>query len=440
MIESLDERFAFMEEGIKGGRTFDKIGTVRRVTGLIIESEGPEVSIGQVCSISSARHSQKIEAQVVGFRENTVLLMALDSVHLIHPGCKVASKRNSNVVPYGPSLLGRIIDGMGRPIDGKGPLLAPQRDGFYAEPPNPLNRSLIEKPFATGLKSIDAFVPLGNGQRVGIFSGSGVGKSILLGMIARGSEADVNVISLVGERGRELREFVENDLGPEGMAKSVIVVSTSDQPAPMRIRASILATALAEGFRDQGSKVLLLMDSLTRFAMAQREIGLAAGEPPASRGYVPSVFSMLPKLLERTGTSENGAITAIYTVLVEGDDMNEPVADAVRGFLDGHIVLSRKLANANHFPAVDVLRSVSRLDRAVCSDDEIKLISEARDLLSVYRQNEDLINVGAYVKNSNPKIDRAIEKFDLLEAFLRQRYDQLVTREETFSKLFGIFS
>jgi flagellum-specific ATP synthase len=329
---------------------------------------------------------------------------------------------------------------MGRPIDGKGPLLAPQRDGFYAEPPNPLSRSLIQKPFATGIKSIDSFVPLGNGQRVGIFSGSGVGKSILLGMIARGSEADVNVISLVGERGRELREFVENDLGPEGMAKSVIVVSTSDQPAPMRIRASILATALSEGFRDQGSKVLLLMDSLTRFAMAQREIGLAAGEPPASRGYVPSVFSMLPKLLERTGTSESGAITAIYTVLVEGDDMNEPVADAVRGFLDGHIVLSRKLANANHFPAVDVLHSVSRLDRAVCSEDEIKLISEARDLLSIYRQNEDLINVGAYVKNSNPKIDRAIAKFDLMEAFLRQRYDQLVTREETFSKLFEIFS
>jgi len=319
-------------------------------------------------------------------------------------------------------------------------LLAPQREGFYAEPPNPLSRSLITKPFATGIKSIDTFAPLGNGQRVGIFSGSGVGKSILLGMIARGSESDVNVISLVGERGRELREFVENDLGPEGMAKSVIVVSTSDQPAPMRIRASILATALSEGFRDQGSKVLLLMDSLTRFAMAQREIGLAAGEPPASRGYVPSVFSILPRLLERTGASDKGAITAIYTVLVEGDDMNEPVADAVRGFLDGHIVLSRKLANANHFPAVDVLRSVSRLDRAVCSEDEIKLISEARDLLSIYRQNEDLINVGAYVKNSNPKIDRAIEKFELLETFLCQRYDRLFARDEAYSKLFEILS
>ena len=282
---------------------------------------------------------------------------------------------------------------------------------------------------------MDTFVPLGVGQRMGIFAGSGVGKSILLGMIARGSEAEVNVISLVGERGRELREFVEKDLGPEGMKKSVIVVSTSDQPAPMRIRASILATALAEGFRNEGKKVLLLMDSLTRFAMAQREIGLASGEPPASRGYVPSVFSLLPKLLERTGTSEQGAITAIYTVLVEGDDMNEPVADAVRGFLDGHIVLSRKLANANHFPAVDVLRSVSRLDRAVCSEEEMNTISVARDLLSTYSQNEDMINVGAYVKNSNPKIDLAIDKYEKITSFLRQRYDSLVDRSNSFTEL-----
>jgi len=312
------------------------------------------------------------------------------------------------------------------------------RDGFYSEPPNPLGRALIADPFSTGIKALDAFVPMGSGQRMGIFAGSGVGKSILLGMIARGSEAEVNVISLVGERGRELREFVEKDLGPEGMKKSVIVVSTSDQPAPMRIRASILATALAEGFRNEGKNVLLLMDSLTRFAMAQREIGLASGEPPASRGYVPSVFSLLPKLLERTGTSERGAITAIYTVLVEGDDMNEPVADAVRGFLDGHIVLSRKLANANHFPAVDVLRSVSRLDRAVCSDPEIDLMSTARDLLSTYSQNEDMINVGAYVKKSNPKIDLAIEKYQLITDFLRQKYDNLVDRQATFADLQSI--
>jgi flagellum-specific ATP synthase len=424
-----------LQDGVRGVRTFDKVGVVRRVTGLVIESEGPETSIGQVCSITSDRSTEKIEAQVIGFRENVVLLMALNSIHLIHPGCKVISRRNSNEVPFGPSLLGRIIDGMGRPIDGKGPLVAPSRDGFYADPPNPLSRSRIKEPFASGIKSIDCFVPMGVGQRMGIFAGSGVGKSILLGMIAKGSDADVNVISLVGERGRELREFVESDLGEEGLKKSIVVVSTSDQPAPMRIRASILATAIAEGFRNEGQKVLLLMDSLTRFAMAQREIGLASGEPPASRGYVPSVFSLLPKLLERTGTSELGAITSIYTVLVEGDDMNEPVADAVRGFLDGHIVLSRKLANANHFPAVDVLSSVSRLDRSVCNEEELSLISQARDLLSTYHQNEDMINVGAYVKNSNPKIDLAIDKFTGIQDFLRQRFDALSNRENAFSEL-----
>jgi len=435
MVNSLSERFSLLQNGVRGVRTFDKVGVVRRVTGLVIESEGPEASIGQVCSITSDRSAEKIEAQVIGFRENVVLLMALNSIHLIHPGCKVISRRNSNEVPFGPSLLGRIIDGMGRPIDGKGPLVAPSRDGFYADPPNPLSRSRIKEPFASGIKSIDCFIPMGVGQRIGIFAGSGVGKSILLGMIAKGSDADVNVISLVGERGRELREFVESDLGEEGLRKSIVVVSTSDQPAPMRIRASILATAIAEGFRNEGQKVLLLMDSLTRFAMAQREIGLASGEPPASRGYVPSVFSLLPKLLERTGTSELGAITSIYTVLVEGDDMNEPVADAVRGFLDGHIVLSRKLANANHFPAVDVLSSVSRLDRSVCNEEELSLISHARDLLSTYHQNEDMINVGAYVKNSNPKIDLAIDKFTGIQDFLRQKFDVLAKRENAFSEL-----
>ena len=440
MIDSLNKRFSLLESGIRGTRAYDKIGTIRNVTGLILESEGPEVTIGQVCTIVSERHNLEMEAEVVGFNENSVLLMALDSVHSIHPGCKVISRKNSNTVPSGSALLGRVIDGMGRPIDGKGPLLTEDREGFHSEPPNPLERKLIRDSFSTGIKSIDACIPLGVGQRVGIFAGSGVGKSILLGMIARGSSSDVNVISLVGERGRELREFIENDLGPEGLAKSVIVVSTSDQTAPMRIRASNLATAIAEGFRDDGKNVLLLMDSLTRFAMAQREIGLAAGEPPASRGYVPSVFSVLPKLLERTGTNDMGAITAIYTVLVEGDDMNEPVADAVRGFLDGHIVLSRKLANANHFPAIDILRSVSRLDRAVCSENEISLISNVRDLLSLYKQNEDLINVGAYVRGSNPKIDLAIEKFPEIENFLRQRYDELWTRNQSLEQLSSVFA
>jgi len=435
MIRSFTARLNRLEQEISSTRTCDKVGMVRKVTGLIIESEGPETSVGQVCTITSERSAENIEAQVVGFRENVVLLMALNSVHLIHPGCRVVSQKNSNLVPCGSALLGRIIDGMGRPIDGKGPLNSSMRNGFFAEPPNPLDRSMISEPFSTGIKALDTFVPMGVGQRMGIFAGSGVGKSILLGMIARGSESDINVISLVGERGRELREFVEKDLGPEGMKRSVLVVSTSDQPAPMRIRASVLATAIAEGFRNEGAKVLLLMDSVTRFAMAQREIGLASGEPPASRGYVPSVFSILPKLLERTGTSADGSITAIYTVLVEADDMNEPVADAVRGFLDGHIVLSRKLANANHFPAIDVLSSVSRLDRAVCSKEEINIISTARDLLATYYANEDMINVGAYVKNSNPKIDLSIDKFPLFENFLRQSYEDLYPREYAFSSL-----
>ena len=435
MIRSFTARLNRLEQEISSTRTCDKVGMVRKVTGLIIESEGPETSVGQVCTIISERSAENIEAQVVGFRENVVLLMALNSVHLIHPGCRVVSQKNSNLVPCGSALLGRIIDGMGRPIDGKGPLNCSMRNGFFAEPPNPLDRSMISEPFSTGIKALDTFVPMGVGQRMGIFAGSGVGKSILLGMIARGSESDINVISLVGERGRELREFVEKDLGPEGMKRSVLVVSTSDQPAPMRIRASVLATAIAEGFRNEGAKVLLLMDSVTRFAMAQREIGLASGEPPASRGYVPSVFSILPKLLERTGTSADGSITAIYTVLVEADDMNEPVADAVRGFLDGHIVLSRKLANANHFPAIDVLSSVSRLDRAVCSKEEINIISTARDLLATYYANEDMINDGAYVKNSNPKIDLSIDKFPLFENFLRQSYEDLHPREYAFSSL-----
>jgi flagellum-specific ATP synthase len=440
MIQELRSQLDWIEGTVRGAQAVEKIGSVLRVTGLIIESEGPETSIGQICRISSPRNRESVDAEVVGFRDNLTLLMALESVHHIHLGCKVKAAGESNQVPSGNALLGRVIDGMGRPLDDKGPLKTPTRDGYHADPPNPLDRRVIKTPFRTGIKSIDAFVPMGRGQRMGVFSGSGVGKSILLGMIARGSEADVNVIALVGERGRELREFVENDLGPEGLAKSVVVVSTADQTAPMRIRAAYLATALAEGFRNEGKNVLMLLDSLTRVAMAQREIGLAVGEPPASRGYTPSVFSMLPRLLERTGTSDLGTITSIYTVLVEGDDMNEPVADAVRGFLDGHVVLSRRLANANHYPAVDVLRSVSRLDRAVCTQDEMELISEARDLMAVYQHNEDLINVGAYVPNTNPRIDQAIEKQPGIEGFLRQRYDSLFTRDDAFDQLRSIFT
>jgi flagellum-specific ATP synthase len=327
-----------------------------------------------------------------------------------------------------------------RPIDGKGPLQAQNTGVLKSHPPSPMDRQSIKTPFETGVTAIDTFIPLGRGQRVGIFSGSGVGKSVLLGMIARNSEADVNVIALIGERGREVKEFIDKQLGEEGMKNTVIIVTTSDQPAPLRIRAANVATAIAEYFRDAGKNVMLLMDSVTRFAMAQREIGLAVGEPPTTRGYTPSVFGVLPKLLERTGTGLNGTITAIYTVLVEGDDMNEPVADAVRSILDGHIVLSRKLANANHFPAIEVLDSISRLYLEVCSEEEIAMITKARDLLAVYRENEDLINVGAYAKGTNAHIDEAIDKYEMICDFLRQTEKSKISRKESFEKFGEILS
>jgi flagellum-specific ATP synthase len=436
MIDRLIENLDWMESRVNNIRAVDKIGKVRQVTGLVIESEGPEVSLGEVCHIYSTRKDLAVTAEVVGFRDNRVLLMPLGGMQDIHPGCQVAAASGIAHIPYGEGLIGRVIDGLGRPIDGKGPLRVQYAgSGLHRMAPNPMLRQRIAEPFSTGVRCIDTFTPLGTGQRVGIFAGSGVGKSTLLGMIARGSDSDINVLSLVGERGRELREFIENDLGEEGMRRSIVVVSTSDQPAPLRLRAALMATAIAEIFRDEGKKVLLMMDSLTRFAMAQREIGLAVGEPPTSRGYTPSVFAVLPRLLERTGMGEKGSITAIYTVLVEGDDMNEPVADATRGILDGHIVLSRNLATANHYPAVDVLESVSRLIRNVCNEEQQNMVSQARDLLALYRRNEDLINIGAYAKGSNPKIDLAIRKFDVINQFLRQHQNDLVKREQSFASL-----
>lgn len=436
MISRLNENMELMRRRIEGTRPVDKIGYVRQVTGLVIESDGPEVSLGEVCDIISTRKNVSVTAEVVGFRDNRTLLMPLGDLHDIHPGCQVVASTRTATIPMGEGLVGRVIDGLGRPIDGKGPLRAQMVAGsLNRAAPNPMFRQRISKGFSTGVRSIDSFTPLGTGQRVGIFAGSGVGKSTLLGMIARGADSDINVLSLVGERGRELREFVENDLGEEGMRRSIVVVSTSDQPAPLRLRAAMLATSIAEQFRDEGRSVLLMMDSLTRFCMAQREIGLAVGEPPTSRGYTPSVFSLLPRLLERTGMGESGSITAIYTVLVEGDDMNEPVADAVRGILDGHIVLSRSLAQANHYPAVDVLQSVSRLSRAVCTAPQLDLVSQARDLLALYRKNEDLINIGAYTKGSNPRLDRSIAKNDSLTAFLRQSAQELFKRDITFKHL-----
>jgi flagellum-specific ATP synthase len=418
--------------------TFERIGRVAQVTGLLIESDGPHVRLGDVCEIRSPRHGMSVFAEVVGFREHRVLLMPLGEMEGIHPGCEVCMGTQLNTVPQGPALLGRVLDGLGRPIDDKGPLETNESGPLRRQPPNPLRRARIKTAFATGVKAIDAFCAVGRGQRLGIFAGSGVGKSTLLGMLARGGQADVNVIALVGERGRELREFIEKDLGPEGLARSVVVVATSDQSAPVRLRAAYMATSIAESFRDKGRDVLFLFDSVTRFAMAQREIGLAVGEPPTSRGYTPSVFAVLPRILERTGTSETGAITAFYTVLVEGDDMNEPIADSVRGILDGHVVLSRAIATANHFPAIDVLESVSRLSQDVCTPEEWNLMSEARDLLAIYRRNEDLINLGAYNRGVNARIDRAIELNDKLKAFLRQRPEALSPRADTIAALAGI--
>jgi len=412
-----------------------RLGSVTGVTGLIIESEGPNVGLGELCMLRSGRDDVSVLAEVVGFREHKVLLMPLGDTSGLHAGCEVAACDRPPVPTPSPALLGRVLDALGRPMDGLGFIPLEPGDPQSSLPPHPLRRQRIKQTFVTGVRAIDTFVPLGRGQRLGLFAGSGVGKSTLLGMIARGAEADVVVVALVGERGREVREFIEKDLGVDGLSRSVVVVATSDTPAPLRLRAAFTATSIAEAFRDDGKNVLLLFDSVTRFAMAQREIGLAIGEPPASRGYTPSVFGLLPRLLERAGAGEEGAITALYTVLVEGDDLNEPVTDAVRGILDGHIVLSRTLANFNHYPAIDVLESVSRLSRDICSPEEVALVSRALEHLALYRKNEDLITVGAYQKNSSPALDQAIALYDPLRNFLRQGVSERVPRADSFSAL-----
>ncbi len=411
----------------------ERAGRVTGVAGLIVEADGPNVGLGDICLIKSERDGSTLQAEVVGFRHHTVLLMPLGEMEGLHAGCKVVAGERPLLPEPGPGLLGRVLDGLGRPIDG-GRFLPAVLPASFARP-NALRRERIKAPIPTGIRAVDTFIPLGRGQRVGLFAGSGVGKSTLLGMMARGVQADVVVVGLVGERGREVREFLEKDLGAEGLKRSVVVVATSDQPAPLRVRSAFTATAIAESYRAQGLSVLLLLDSVTRFAMAQREIGLAVGEPPATRGYTPSVFSLLPRLLERAGTGENGAITALYTVLVEGDDMNEPIADAVRGILDGHIVLSRALANSNHYPAIDVLDSVSRLSRDICTPPELETVARARESLAIFRRNEDLITIGAYPKNSNPAVDRAIELREPLTAFLRQGVDDFVRRPDAFGAL-----
>ncbi|ABR48874.1 flagellar protein export ATPase FliI [Alkaliphilus metalliredigens QYMF] len=406
-------------------------GRVSQVIGLTIEAIGPAVKIGEVCKIFPLKGANPILAEAVGFREKKVLLMPLGEMEGIGPGSKVEATGSTLSINVGEALLGRILDGLGNPIDGKGPIEAHTAYPAMGSPVNPLLRKTIKEPLSLGVKAIDGLLSCGNGQRIGIFAGSGVGKSTLLGMIARNTRADINVIALIGERGREVKEFIEKDLKEEGLKRSVVIVATSDQPALIRMKGALLATSVAEYFRDHNKNVMLLMDSLTRFSMAQREVGLAIGEPPVTKGYTPSVFAILPKLLERSGTSDKGAITGLYTVLVDGDDMNEPIADAVRGILDGHIVLSRKIANRNHYPAIDVLASVSRVMDSIVGKEHIKLANELKEILSTYNDAEDLINIGAYVKGSNPKIDRAIEKIDAVNEFLIQTTDEKITFQES---------
>jgi flagellum-specific ATP synthase len=406
---------------------------VVEVAGLVVESAGPNAAIGEICFIATPQG--QIRAEVVGFRDDRCLLMPLGDLSGIKPGQTVEATGRALEVPVGNILLGRVLDGLGVPMDGRGDIQAERYANTQATPPDPLSRSVICRPLSTGVRAIDGLLTLGEGQRMGIFAGSGVGKSTLLGMVARNCEADVNVICLVGERGREVREFMEHDLGSEGMARSIVVCATSDQPAVVRIKAAFTATAIAESFRDQGKRVLLMMDSVTRFAMAQREVGLAIGEPPSTKGYTPSVFALLPKLMERAGTSANGSITALYTVLVDGDDTNEPIADAARSILDGHIVLSRKLTSRGHYPPIDLAASLSRTMPLTDTPEQIEMARTFRELLAAYTDVEDLVNLGAYKFGANPLADRAIERYPGMMNFARQRKDESSSFNETLASL-----
>lgn len=428
---------------ISNVKTFKKYGRVVRVVGLMIESQGPECSVGDVCVIrvgNSVHEDAVIQAEVVGFREEIVMLMPYTNIQEISSGCLVECLGKPLEVKVGMNLIGSVLDSMGNPIDGKQLPKGLATVKTEREPPNVLSRPTINDKLAVGVKAIDGMLTVGNGQRIGIFAGSGVGKSTLLGMIARNTTADLNVIALIGERGREVREFIDRDLGPEGLSKTIVVAATSDQPALMRIKGAFTATAIAEYFRDKGMNVMLMMDSVTRVAMAQREIGLAVGEPPATRGYTPSVFSILPKLLERTGTNEHGAITAFYTVLVDGDDMNEPIADAVRGILDGHIVLDRTLANKGQYPAINVLKSVSRLMNHISDADHVAAANRLRELYYTYQKSEDLINIGAYKKGTSKEIDEAIQYEPIITQFLKQSYLDNVLIEDTIEELIVLAS
>lgn len=420
--------------------TFEPIsaqGLVSRITGLLVEADGPRANVGRYCHILSSL-ANPIPAEVVGFQGSKTLIMPLGELEGVAPGDRVVPQKDKLAVSVGPNLLGRVLDGLGRPLDGR-PLITTEAYPLHNIPPSALHRPRITEPLNVGVRALDGLLTLGRGQRLGIFAGSGVGKSTLLGMMARNTEADVNVIALVGERGRELRDFMEKDLGEEGLARSVIVVATSDQPALVRLKAAFTATAIGEYFRDHGLNVLLMMDSVTRFAMAQREVGLTIGEPPATRGYPPSVFALLPRLLERVGMSEKGSITGLYTVLVDGDDHNEPIADAVRGILDGHVVLTRELASRNHYPAIDILQSVSRVMNDVASPAVQAMGSKIREYMAIYQDAKDLIDIGAYVDGSNPRIDEALKYINQITAFLCQNVDEKCGYEEMKEAMKSVF-
>lgn len=415
-------------------------GKVSRVVGFMVESVGPECRMGTVCDIFDKDGSRKFPAEVMGFKDNRVLLMPFEEIQGIGPGSRVVARQTQAYIPVGNQLLGRIIDGIGNPIDGKGPIHSKVEYPIYATPINPLKRRRIDEPLDLGIRSINGLLSVGCGQRIGIFAGSGVGKSVLLGMIAKKTKADVNVIALIGERGRELNDFIEKQLGEEGLQKSVIVVATSDHLPLIRMRGAFIATAVAEYFRDQGLNVNLMMDSVTRFAMAQREIGLSLGEPPTTKGYTPSVFTLLPKLLERAGTSSTrGSITGLYTVLVEGDDTNEPIADAIRSILDGHVVLTRELAMQGHYPAIDVSRSISRVMDDIVSEDQRDCARKLKAVLATYRKAEDLINIGAYASGSSADIDYAIQMVGQINAYLRQDVATTVSFDNSTAELIALF-
>ncbi len=435
MMEQTEEILEKYQKVINETETIKVNGKVTDVIGFIIVSIGPNVSLGEVCTVIDKNGNEVCKAEVVGFKEGKVLSIALGEIHNISPSCEIIASGKSFSIGVGEKLLGRVLDGFGNPIDGKGEIEYSSIRKVFREPPNPLTRDRISEPLQTGVRAIDGLLTVGKGQRVGIFAGSGVGKSVMLGMIAKNTSADVSVIVLVGERGREVREFIEKDLGTEGLKRSVIIVATSDKPSLARIKAAYIGTTIAEYFRDLGKDVVLMMDSVTRFAHAQREVGITIGEPPTTKGYTPSVFAVLPKLLERAGTSKSGTITGFYTVLVDGDDMTDPIADSVRSILDGHFVLSRKIANKGQFPAIDPLQSVSRVMPDIVPKDHRIRAMEFNEILSAYNEAEDLINIGAYVKGSNPQIDHALNKIQDLRKFLKQDMKEKALYEDTIARL-----